>query len=50
MKGAEAGGFTFDRVFGMDTRQVAVFEYGVKGIVDGAFASLALCERRATTA
>jgi hypothetical protein len=36
MKGPEANGFTFDRVFGMETRQVAVFEYGVKGIVDGA--------------
>ncbi|POW16535.1 hypothetical protein PSTT_01314 [Puccinia striiformis] len=28
------GGFTFDRVFPMDTKQVEVFEYGVKGIVE----------------
>ncbi|GAA6052189.1 hypothetical protein JCM3770_000787 [Rhodotorula araucariae] len=34
MRGAEANGFTFDRVFQMDTRQEEVFEFGVKGIVD----------------
>lgn len=34
MKGPDAAGFTFDRVFPMDTRQVEVFEYGVKGIVE----------------
>ncbi|EIN07543.1 kinesin [Punctularia strigosozonata HHB-11173 SS5] len=31
--GAEAGGFTFDRVFPMGTRQEEIFEYGVKDIV-----------------
>ena len=35
MKGPDAAGFTFDRVFQMDTRQEEVFEYGVKGIVNG---------------
>lgn len=35
MKGPEAQGFSYDRVFPMQTRQVEVFEYGVKGIVDG---------------
>ncbi|KAM0789248.1 hypothetical protein ACM66B_000091 [Microbotryomycetes sp. NB124-2] len=34
MKGPDAQGFTFDRVFQMDTKQVEVFEFGVKGIVD----------------
>ncbi|BGO91970.1 hypothetical protein NBRC10512_001077 [Rhodotorula toruloides] len=34
MKGPDAQGFTFDRVFQMDTKQEEVFEYGVKGIVD----------------
>ncbi|KPV77850.1 uncharacterized protein RHOBADRAFT_51653 [Rhodotorula graminis WP1] len=34
MRGAEADGFTFDRVFQMDTPQEEVFEFGVKGIVD----------------
>ncbi|GAA5965702.1 hypothetical protein JCM21900_001566 [Sporobolomyces salmonicolor] len=34
MKGPDAAGFTFDRVFQMDTKQEEVFEYGVKGIVD----------------
>lgn len=37
MKGPDANGFTFDRAFQMDTKQVEVFEYGVKGIVDGEF-------------
>lgn len=36
MKGPDAQGFTFDRVFQMDTKQEEVFEFGVKGIVDGA--------------
>ena len=35
MKGPEAQGFTFDRVFQMDTKQQEVFEFGVKDIVDG---------------
>ncbi|KAK4051378.1 hypothetical protein OIV83_002862 [Microbotryomycetes sp. JL201] len=35
MKGPDAQGFTFDKVFQMDTKQVEVFEFGVKGIVDG---------------
>lgn len=35
MKGPDAAGFTFDRVFQMDTKQEEVFEYGVKGIVNG---------------
>lgn len=35
LKGPDANGFTFDRAFQMDTKQVEVFEYGVKGIVDG---------------
>lgn len=35
MKGPDSQGFTFDRAFQMDTKQVEVFEYGVKGIVDG---------------
>ncbi|GAA6008802.1 hypothetical protein JCM10207_001729 [Rhodosporidiobolus poonsookiae] len=34
MKGADANGFAFDRVFQMQTRQEEVFEYGVRGIVD----------------
>ncbi|GAA5977159.1 hypothetical protein JCM5350_003241 [Sporobolomyces pararoseus] len=34
MKGPDANGFTFDRVFQMDTKQEEVFEYGVRGIVD----------------
>lgn len=32
---AEGGGFTFDKVFPMDTRQQDVFEYGIKETVDG---------------
>lgn len=35
MKGPDSQGFTYDRAFQMDTKQVEVFEYGVKGIVDG---------------
>ena len=35
MKGSDSQGFTFDRAFQMNTKQVEVFEYGVKGIVDG---------------
>ncbi|UZJ54529.1 hypothetical protein CBS101457_003849 [Exobasidium rhododendri] len=31
---AEGGGFTFDKVFGMDTRQQDVFEFGIKETVD----------------
>ncbi|GAA5837885.1 hypothetical protein JCM11251_004689 [Rhodosporidiobolus azoricus] len=34
MKGPDAQGFTFDRVFQMETKQEEVFEYGIKGIVD----------------
>ncbi|KAK4057209.1 hypothetical protein OIO90_001704 [Microbotryomycetes sp. JL221] len=34
MKGPDAQGFTYDRVFQMDTKQVEVFEFGIKGIVD----------------
>ncbi|GAA6062684.1 hypothetical protein JCM10212_002507 [Sporobolomyces blumeae] len=34
MRGPDAAGFTFDRVFQMDTKQEEVFEYGVRGIVD----------------
>ncbi|SGY14074.1 BQ5605_C010g06050 [Microbotryum silenes-dioicae] len=34
LSGADAQGFTFDRAFQMDTKQVEVFEYGVKSIVD----------------
>ncbi|BGP55956.1 hypothetical protein JCM8202_005098 [Rhodotorula sphaerocarpa] len=33
MKGPEAHGFTFDRVFQMETKQQEVFEFGVKDIV-----------------
>jgi kinesin family protein 5 len=36
--GPEAGGFTFDRVFPMGTRQKDVFEFGIKETVDGACA------------
>jgi kinesin family protein 5 len=32
---AEASGFTFDKVFGMNTRQQDVFEFGIKETVDG---------------
>lgn len=37
VKGAtsEAGGFVFDKVFDMQTRQQDVFEYGIKETVDG---------------
>jgi hypothetical protein len=35
LKGADSQGFTFDRVFEMNTKQEEVFEYGVRGIVDG---------------
>lgn len=35
VKGPEADGFTFDRVFNPGTQQEEVFEYGVRGIVDG---------------
>lgn len=35
MKGPDSAGFTFDRAFPLETQQVEVFEYGVKGIVDG---------------
>ncbi|KAH8914189.1 P-loop containing nucleoside triphosphate hydrolase protein, partial [Atractiella rhizophila] len=34
MKGPDAAGFAFDRVFPMETQQEEVFEYGVRGIVD----------------
>lgn len=37
--GPEAAGFTFDRVFPMNTRQQDVFEYGIKETVDGALPS-----------
>jgi len=30
-QGPEKDGFTFDRVFPMGTKQVEVFDYGVKG-------------------
>lgn len=40
MKGPEAHGFTFDRVFQMETKQQEVFEFGVKDIVHGANISL----------
>lgn len=46
MKGPEAQGFTFDRVFQMDTKQHEVFEFGVKDIVDGTFSSLNTSVRR----
>lgn len=32
--GPEKDGFTFDRVFPMDTKQHEIFDYGVKGYVD----------------
>lgn len=35
--GPEASGFTFDRVFDIETKQPEVFDYGVRGIVDGLF-------------
>lgn len=35
LKGGEAQGFTFDRAFNLETKQEEVFEYGVRGIVDG---------------
>lgn len=38
LRGAEADGFTYDRVFQMNTPQQEVYDYGVKGIVDGASA------------
>jgi hypothetical protein len=28
-------GFAFDRVFGSDTEQAEIFDWGVKGIVEG---------------
>ncbi|KAL5511850.1 hypothetical protein ACEPAH_5068 [Sanghuangporus vaninii] len=34
LTGPERDGFTFDRVFPMDTKQVEIFEYGVKEIVN----------------
>lgn len=37
MRGPDSAGFSFDRAFPMDTQQQEVFEYGVRGIVDGAF-------------
>lgn len=37
MKGPDAAGFTFDRVFSIGTQQEEVFEFGVRGIVDGEF-------------
>lgn len=40
MKGPDSQEFTFDRAFQMDTKQVEVFEYGVRGIVDGELNSL----------
>jgi len=40
LRGAEADGFTYDRVFQMNTPQQEVYDYGVKGIVDGASARL----------
>lgn len=47
MKGPDATGFTFDRVFQMDTKQEEVFEYGVRGIVDGQSYSRASVRSRA---
>ena len=35
MKGVEAGGFTFDKVFDMQATQAQVFNFGVREIVDG---------------
>ena len=35
LNGPEKDGFTFDRVFPMDTKQHEVFDYGVKGCVLG---------------
>ena len=40
--GGEANGFTFDKAFPMDSKQVEVFEYGIQGIVDGALFLTAL--------
>lgn len=34
IKGAEGGGFTFDKVFDMQATQAQVFNYGVREIVD----------------
>ncbi|ORX39658.1 putative kinesin [Kockovaella imperatae] len=34
LAGPEKDGFTFDRVFKQDTRQIEIFEWGVKGIVE----------------
>lgn len=35
--GPEKDGFTFDRVFDTTTRQDEIFDWGVKGIVEGDF-------------
>ena len=34
-KGPEANGFAFDKAFGIASTQEEIFEYGVRGIVDG---------------
>jgi kinesin family member 5 len=33
MRGPDANGFTFDKVFPMETKQEEVFEFGVRGII-----------------
>lgn len=38
--GPEKDGFTFDRVFDTTTRQDEIFDWGVKGIVEGDFHKL----------
>jgi kinesin family protein 5 len=37
--GAEADGFAFDRAFPPESRQIEIFEFGVKEIVDGSLLS-----------
>lgn len=35
LSGADTPGFTFDRVFGVESQQQEIFDWGVKGIVEG---------------
>jgi len=39
---ADLAGFAFDRVFDMESQQKDIFDWGVKGIVEGQLAAASL--------
>jgi hypothetical protein len=39
-------GFTFDRVFGVESQQQEIFDWGVKGIVQGVFCAPSVADSK----